>query len=110
MTILNEQKIKKYCKKYGYGFRYFHNIAIITTGVDEWKLGAITTTENKKVTDKILVEHINKVGNRTGKMQFHSQRYAYDLDYVFTNIITPHETYDRVYSKAFRIKELLITI
>ena len=105
MTILNEQKIKKYCKKYGYGFRYFHSIAIITTGVDEWRLEAVQTVENGELIDKILVKHINKVGNRSGKMQFHTQRYAYDLDYVFTNIITPHETYNKVYSKAFRIKE-----
>ena len=110
MTILNEQKIKKYCKKYGYGFRYFHNIAIITTGVDEWGLEAIQTVEDGELIDKILVKHINKVGNRTGKMQFHAQRYAYDLDYVFQNIVAPHETYDRVYSKAFKIRDILATI
>lgn len=110
MVTLNEQKIKKYCKKYGYGFRYFHDIAIITTGVDEWRLEAIQTVENKELIDKILVKHINKVGNRTGKMQFHSQRYAYDLDYVFENVISSHEQYERVYQKVFEIKELYASV
>ena len=110
MITLNEQKIKKYCKKYGYRFRYFHNIAIITTGVDEWLLEAIQTVEDKELIDKILVKHINKVGNRTGKMQFHAQRYAYDLDYVFENIITPHEKYERVYQKVFEMKKLYASV
>ena len=83
---------------------------LLVTGVDVWLLEDIQTVEDKELIDKILVKHINKVGNRTGKMQFHAQRYAYDLDYVFTNIIAPHETYNKVYSKAFRIKELLATI
>ena len=110
MTILNEQKIKKYCKKYGYTYRLFYDVAIISTNVDEWKLKSVQTVEKGEIIDKIRVEHINRAGNRTRKMQFHSQRYAYDLDYVFTNIIAPHETYDKVYSKAFRIKDLLTTI
>lgn len=110
MTILNEQKIKNHCKKYGYGFRYFHNIAIITTGVDEWRLEAIQTVEDGELIDKILVKHINKVGNGSGKMQFHAQRYAYDLDYVFENIITPHEKYERVYQKVFEMKKLYASV
>lgn len=110
MVELNEKTIRKYCSKYDYTYRLFHNVAMISTNVDEWKLESIQTIENGEIIDKIRVEHINKAGNRTGKMQFHSQRYAYDLDYVFTNIIAPHETYNRVYSKAFRIKELLATI
>lgn len=110
MITLNEQKIKNYCKRYGYGYRHFHNIAIITTGVDEWQLEAIQTVGNEELIDKILVKHINKVGNRTGKMQFHTQRYAYDLDYVFENIITPHEKYERVYQKVFEIKKMYASV
>ena len=69
--------------------------------------GKELVVENGKVIDKIRVEHMNLSGNRSGKMQFHSQRYAYDLDYIFDNIIIPHERGKRVYQKAFRIKKLL---
>ncbi len=108
--MLNETTINAYCKECGYTYRLFGDIAIITTSVDEWKLKSVQFIEDGKPIDKILVEHINKAGNRTGKMQFHSQRYAYDLDYIFTNIITAHESYNRVYEKAFRLKELFAII
>lgn len=99
-NILNEQKIKNYCDMYGFSYRIFYNNVIIMTGVDEWRLIAADNS-------KIIVEHYNRAGNKTGKMQFHSQRYAPNLDYVFENIIKPHETYNNVYQEAFKIKYLL---
>lgn len=99
-NTLDKRLIERYCELYGFSYRYFYTNAIIMTNVDEWRLKL-----TKK--GKILVEHYNRAGNKTGKMQFHSQRYADDLHYVFKNIIRPHETYDRVYQEAFRIKYLL---
>lgn len=104
---LDETKIKEYCDKLGYGYRYFNNNVIITTKLDTWQLQKIDNIHNNC---KILVKHANTAGNRKGKAKFHVQRKAQDLDYVFNNIIKPHETYNRVYDKTFRIKELLKTI
>ena len=100
MIVLDEIKIKQYCSEYNFHYRYFGNNALIMTGVDEWRIRAIDK-------DKILVEHYNKLGNKSGKMQFHSQRYAKDLDYIFKNIIKPHSSYNSVFQEAFRIKYLL---
>lgn len=99
-NTLDELIIKKYCSLYGFSYRYFYDNAIIMTGVDEWRLRIIKN-------GKILVEHYNRAGNRTGKMQFHSQRYVSDLDYAFNNIIKPHENYETVFQEAFKIKDLL---
>ncbi len=99
-SILNELRIKHYCDMYGFSYRLFYDNAIIMTGVDEWR---IMMAKN----ERILVEHYNRSGNKTGKMQFHSQRYAPDVDYVFQTIIKPHETYNNVYQEAFKIKYLL---
>lgn len=98
---LDEKLIKRYCELYRYGYRHFEDVVVITTGVDEWRL----TYKEKQ--DKILVEHINKAGNSSGKMQYHAQKYADDIHYIFKNIIKPHETFDNVYNKAFKIKQLL---
>lgn len=100
--MLNEMEIKKYCEMYGLNYKYFYDTAIIT-GVDMWKLTEVTV----KTGNIILVEHENKAGNRTKKMQFHSQRIAYDIEWIFENIIIPHQSYNRVYQKAFTVKKLL---
>lgn len=106
MTI-NELELKEKCKLYECSYRHFGCSAVIFTNMDTWRLEMVNVFENGKVIDKIRVEHMNLSGNRSGKMQFHSQRYAYDLDYIFDNIIIPHERGKRVYQKAFRIKKLL---
>lgn len=98
---LDERTIKKYCKRYGYSYRYFDDVAIITTPLDEWRLTYIEKHS------KILVEHLNRAGNKSGKMQYHSQRYVRDLHYAFKNIIKPHETYCGAYNETFKIKKLL---
>lgn len=111
MRILNEATIKRYCKGYGYSYRCFGDIALITTGVDEWRLKAVKVVERGEVVDRILVEHINKAGNRKGKMKFHTQRYAYDLDYIFQNIISSHKSsHNSITNETFRIKELFAQI
>lgn len=107
IDTLNELIIKKYCKIYGYSYRYFGDNVIITTNLDEWRLRLIETIEDNQLINKILVEHYNRAGNKTGKMQFHSQKYAYDIEYIFKNIISPHERYKSVYDKAFRIDDIL---
>lgn len=107
--MINELKIKKYCDKNGFSYRCFSHTAIITTGLDLWKLEFEETYDNMNKTykDIIKVKHQNKCGNKTKKNHFHTQRIAYDIDFVFNNIIVPHEQGNRVYQKAFRIKELL---
>lgn len=98
--MLNEMEIKRNCEENGYGYKHFYDTAIITTSVDTWR---ITQMEH----GRILVEHANKRNNRKGKMQFHPQRYVQDIDWAFSNIIVPHQNYNRTFQKAFRIKELL---
>jgi len=102
LETLDEMEIKKLCKKYNYKYRCFHNTAIIETGIDMWKI-TLTGVKNKK----IMVEHMNKNGNKKGKIQFHKQRIAYDLDWVFKNIINPHQTFENVFNETFKIKRLL---
>lgn len=104
---LDELKLKRYCDEHKYKYNYFGDCAIITTNLDEWRLQTIESYQDGVLTAKIKVDHYNRSGNKKGKMQFHPQRNAYDLDYIFNNIIIPHEGHDRVYQKAFRIKELL---
>lgn len=108
-SILDEQKIKMYCKKYGYSYNYFGYNTIIETGMDVWKLEDVEVfnKENKEYNSIIKVKHYNKKGNSKGKMQFHPQRYARDIDYIFNNIIIPHELKRGAYQKAFKIKKLL---
>lgn len=105
----NELKIKYYCIKNGYDYRYFSDVAVIVTKIDSWKLEFVDVynKDSKQYDELIRVKHMNKAGNKKGKAHFHSQRVAYDIDYVFNSIIAPHEEGDRVYQKAFRIKELL---
>lgn len=107
--MTNELKIKEYCNKLGYGYRYFGDNAIITTSVDTWMLKFQQKIINKQIEEVILVGHQNKSGNSKRKHQFHTQRYARDLDYVFTNIISSHQEYNRAFEKTFRLKELLKT-
>lgn len=104
---INELELQENCERYNCEYRHFGDTAVIFTGMDTWKVDAIQVYEDEEVVEKIKVKHLNSLGNSTGKMQFHSQRYAYDLDYIFSNIIIPHEQSDWVYNKAFRIKELL---
>ena len=96
---MDELTIKRYCDMQGYNYRYFGNDVIIITDLDEWEL--------KYKNDKILVKHYNKANNRAGKMQFHKQRYAYDLDYIFNSIIIPHGNYNKKFQKVFEIKKVL---
>ena len=108
----NELKLKQYCNGNQFDLKYFQDVAIITTGTDVWKLEFIETYDNviKGYKDAIRVRHQNKMGNKSKKNHFHTQRYAQDIDYVFNNIIIPHEQGNRVYQKAFRIKEILTHI
>lgn len=107
--MLNELKIKRYCDNNNYNYKYFNEVAIITTGTDTWQLESIDTysSETEGYKQLIQVKHQNKAGNKTNKVHFHTQRHAYDIDFIFNNIIIPHEQGNRVYQKAFRIKELL---
>ena len=98
--MLNEMEIKRNCEENKYSYRHFQTTVLIMTGVDTWR---ITEMEH----NRLLVEHANKRNNRKGKMQFHPQRIAQDVDWVFSNIIVPHQNYNRTFQKAFRIKELL---
>ncbi len=100
--ILNEVELKKHCNKYGYKYRYFFDTAVIMTGIDMWKL-----LEKGIKHKRIVVEHYNKTGNKKGKLQFHSQRVAYDLEWIFENIIVPHQSFTNVYNETFKIKDLL---
>lgn len=108
-NILDEQKIRRYCMENGYNYKYFGDNTIITTGLDVWRLKIVEVfkKELKAYIPIIKVEHQNVVGNKTKKIHFHTQRYAQDVDYVFTNIIIPHEQKGRAYQKAFVIKDLL---
>lgn len=99
MSNNDKQVIQKYCQKYNYGYRIFDNDAIVTTNVDEWRISFIE--------DTILVQHLNKAGNRTRKCNYHTQRYAPDIEYVFDVVIRRHENYDSSYSEAFKIKNIL---
>ncbi|MGJ0846563.1 hypothetical protein ACR77J_07735 [Tissierella praeacuta] len=105
--MLNELEIREFCKRYGFGYRYFTDNVIIMTGVDSWRLVETTTQRRNQTIYKIIVEHANKFGNKSGKIQFHTQRVAFDVEWIFDNIIVPHQTYSKVYEKAFNIKELL---
>lgn len=105
--MLNEMKIKEYCDMHGFSYRYFYDTAIIMTNVDMWRLTYYEAIIENEVVHRIMVEHANKAGNKSGKIQFHTQRIAYDIDWIFQNIIVPHETYSNVYNKAFKLKELL---
>lgn len=104
--MLNEMEIKKYCDINKFSYRYFYNTAIITTGVDTWRL----TQKEIRTGEIIVVEHANKMGNKSGKMQFHTQRIAYDVAWIFNNIIVPHETYSNAYNKTFKLKKLLTQV
>lgn len=108
-NVLDELKIKKYCNQYGYNYKHFGDNAIITTGLDTWELKGVKVF--KKETNKydyiIKVKHQNKISNKSKKMHFHKQRYATDIDYIFNNIIIPHERKKNVYQKVFKIKKLL---
>ena len=97
---IDKQKIEYYCDKHNYGYKIFENDVIITTSMDEWR---ITIDDS----DSLLVQHLNKAGNRTAKCNYHIQRYAPDWEYVFEIIISRHENYDTVYNKAFRIENIL---
>src|SRR5690606_30721779 len=98
---------REFCRKYGFSYRFFNDNAIIMTNLDNWRLIEVITQTHNQTIYKIIVEHANKAGNRSGKMQFHSQRVAFDVEWIFENIIVPHETYSNVYNKAFKLKELL---
>lgn len=108
--MLDEMKIKKYCEISGYNYRYFGENVVIMTSVDNWQLIEVENTPNNKDKYKIIVEHANKSRNKTGKMQFHTQRIAYDVDWIFTNIIIPHQSYNRAFQKTFEVKKLLKTV
>ena len=90
---LNELKIREYCKLLNYNYKIYqgNSIAIIETGSDSWKLTAKQRFNKGKQIDSIEIKHYNRGGNKSGKMQFHFQCYAKDLDYVFTNIISTHK-------------------
>lgn len=108
--MLDEMKIKKYCESSGYSYRYFGENVVIMTSLDNWQLIEVENPSNSKNKYKIIVKHANKLRNKTGKMQFHTQRIAYDVDWIFENIIIPHQSYNRVFQKVFKINKLLKTV
>lgn len=107
--MLNELKIKEYCGEHGFGYKYFHDIVVITTGTDTWKLELIDVfdRETKGRKEIIRVNHLNKAANKSKKMHFHKQRYAYDIDYVFNNIIATHKNGHATVENVFRMKNIL---
>ena len=91
--MLDEIKIKKYCNIYGYDYKHFPEVVVVTTGIDTWKLELVDVfnREIKEYNQIIRVNHLNKAANKSKKIHFHKQRYAYDVDYVFNNIISTHD-------------------
>lgn len=88
------------CNKYGYKYRVFYDCAVITTSMDEWTL---SESKNKK----IIIEHINKAGNKKRKCNYHMHRYAPNIDYAFDIVISRHSDYSNVFNKSFKIGEIL---
>ena len=109
--MLNENKIKKVCTANGYGYNYFGDTAIITTGLDQWYIELIGIYSNARgeYIDRIRLKHKNRKGNRTGKAHFHTQRYVKDIDYAFQTIRS-HEENSRDFNKAFKIKSIINAI
>lgn len=102
--MLDETRIEELCKENNYTCRCFYDTALVTTGIDTWKLKAMQTSRGD---DLIIVSHQNKKANKNGKMKFHRQRVSLDVDWIFDNIIIPHGRGNRAFQKAFKIKELL---
>jgi len=100
--MLNELKIKRYCDVNKYSYRYFNDTVVVITGLDAWEL--------TDMGNRILVRHINKYGNKKGKMQFHPQRIAYDVDWIFKNIITSHKNNNGICQRVLRMKKIIAEI
>mgnify|MGYP000265046662 CR=1 FL=1 len=105
MYTLDEKTIKSYCDRYNYKYNIFHNSkeVVIDTFYDIWR---ISLTENNGNNPLYIVRHFNKAGNKTSKMHFHKQFYAWDLHYIFQNIIR-HKTKKPIYNNVFRFKNTL---
>lgn len=106
--MLDEEKIKDNCLKLGFSYNYFGNMAIITTGVDQWSLESVEVynKHQKDYVDGIKLRHKNIKGNKTGKAHYHTQRYVNNIDYAFKTI-TSHEENSRDFNKIFEIKNIL---
>ena len=76
--MLNELKIKQYCDKKGFSYKYFDTIAIITTGLDIWGIELFDVYDKKTQGYRkiIKVKHQNTLGNKKKKAHFHTQRIA----------------------------------
>ena len=105
---LSELKLREYCKVLKYNYRSYQNnrIAIIETGSDSWKLTTKQRFKNGELVDSIEIKHYNRGGNKSGKMQYHFQCYARDLDYVFTNIISTHKAQGCMVDNLVTLKDV----
>lgn len=106
--LLDEYKIKDYCTQYNYKYKMHqgNRIAIIETCTDSWKITANETINRCGTGTDIEVGHYNKSGNKKGKMQFHTQKHARDIDYVFNSIISTHISGKNTLDCIFDIKSI----
>lgn len=107
--MLDEIKIKKYCNMYGFNYKYFPEVVVVTTGTDTWKLELVDVfnREIKEYNQIIRVNHLNKAANKSKKIHFHKQRYAYDIDYVFNSIISTHKHDNSMIQRVNTINRLV---
>lgn len=109
--MLSEKYIDKFCKINNYSYNYFGDVAIITTGVDQWYLELVSTynERNWDYEERVRLKHKNRKGNRAGKAHFHTQRYVKDIDCAFQTIRS-HEENSRDFNKAFKVKSIINAI
>lgn len=105
---LNEFKIREYCRMLKYNYKIYQNniISIIETGSDSWKLTTKPKYKNGILVNRIEVKHYNTGGNKSGKMQYHFQCYAKDIDYIFTNIISTHRAQGCMIDNLIMLKDV----
>lgn len=104
MKIIEEERINELCNKYGYSYRYFPNNVMIMTNVDIWKISSFQTAKGETL---LVLKHINKKGNRSRKLQFHTQRIIPDIEYAFDIVISRHENCEDSYGRVFKVKKVL---
>lgn len=97
-----KNELDKICTEKNYSYRIHNNNAIIDTPMDMWQIVEMENAHKNKKYKPFLVRHLSK---NTNKIKTHPQRYAEDLEYIFNNIIEPHEGYGGVYAKMFSLSK-----